>query len=164
MKKWSEEEIERYVNSGWSLSYDKKNLRYKLQKRIRGKVKSYSLPKKFNEFCEKLKGEIIHGRTLSEYFKVIENEKPLIYLALPPYNLKWDEIDTILREYCKRKAKELTPEQVAEMTLYIYKVLMNTPATSPRRLTNLIQEHKELEIRVADILQALSKKLGMNLW
>lgn len=60
MKKieWSEEKIEKFVSDGWSLSYDKTNDRFKLQKWMKGRVKSYSLPKHFNEFCWKLKEEL----------------------------------------------------------------------------------------------------------
>jgi len=44
---WSESKIVEFVNQGWSLSWDKTNQRYKLQKRINGRVKSYTLPKEY---------------------------------------------------------------------------------------------------------------------
>ena len=52
---WSEEKILEFVSEGWSLSYDKANDRFKLQKKVRGRTKSYTLPREFNEFCAELK-------------------------------------------------------------------------------------------------------------
>ena len=65
MMEWTEEKILEFVKQGWTLSWDKTNQKYKLQKRINGKVKSYTLPKKFNEFCS----EAVKINTSSSYRK-----------------------------------------------------------------------------------------------
>jgi len=77
MKKmeWSKEKIAGYVSKGWSLSYDKTNDRFKLQKWIKGKVKSYSLPKQFNEFCQELKKELSQVREVEDVEEELEGSK-----------------------------------------------------------------------------------------
>jgi len=35
---WTEDKILEYIQQGWTLSWDKSNKKYKLQKRINGKV------------------------------------------------------------------------------------------------------------------------------
>ena len=56
---WSDGKIMELIEKGWTLSYDRTNKRFKLQKRIKvnGKslVKSYTLPKQFNDFCYLIK-------------------------------------------------------------------------------------------------------------
>jgi len=51
---WTEEKILEYIQQGWSLSWDRTNQKFKLLKREGGVVKSYTLPRDFNSFCEKL--------------------------------------------------------------------------------------------------------------
>jgi len=96
--KWSEEKIVEYVNQGWSLSWDKVNQKYKLQKRINGKVKSYTLPKRFNEFCKRLKEE-------SKYLPIFEDiEKGyLITKIMERHNLDEVEIYEVLKKYVEWK-------------------------------------------------------------
>jgi len=56
---WSNNRIMELIEEGWTLSYDRTNKRFKLQKRVKvnGKslVKSYTLPKQFNDFCYLIK-------------------------------------------------------------------------------------------------------------
>lgn len=120
--KWSEEKIKEYISKGWTLSYDKSNDRFKLQKRVKGKVKSYSLPKGYNEICRKIKDEVFHGRPLSEWFKILDRE-PILSLTYKPYGVDWWEVEEIFEKYCEEKAKELSPKDVARMALYSYLLL-----------------------------------------
>ena len=54
---WTKEKIEEYIDNGWTLSYDRANDKFKLAKRIGERVKSYSLPRAFNDFCSKIIAE-----------------------------------------------------------------------------------------------------------
>lgn len=87
---WREGKILEFVNQGWSLSWDKANQRYKLQKRVNGRVKSYTLPREFNNFCEELKGkrrkknlrEIVRGAVVKvndfvdKHYRFVEANRP----------------------------------------------------------------------------------------
>lgn len=96
---WNEEKIEKFVSDGWTFSYDKTNDRFKLQKRINGKVKSYSLPKRYNEICRKIKDEVYHGRPLSEWFKILDKE-PIFLL---PSELSPRDLERLFEKYCEEK-------------------------------------------------------------
>ncbi len=101
MMEWTEDKIIEFVNQGWALSWDKTNQKYKLQKRINGKVKSYTLPKKFNEFCRKLKEE-------SKYlpiFKDIEDGY-LIKKIMEKHDIDEIKILDVLERYVEWKLKQ----------------------------------------------------------
>lgn len=117
------------------MSYDKTNDRFKLQKRINEKVKSYSLPKRYNEICRKIKDKVFHRKPLSEWFKILDGE-PIFILAYKPYELDWWEVEEIFEKYCKEKAKELSPKEVAKMALYAYRVLTEMGNPNGTELAN----------------------------
>jgi len=101
---WSKDKILEYVQQGWTLSWDKTNQKYKLQKRINGKVKSYTLPKEFNEFCKRLKEE----KELNKYldiFKYIE-EGASVDEVREKYKLEYEEAERVFKEYVEWKIKE----------------------------------------------------------
>ena len=95
---WNESKILEYVNQGWTLSWDKTNQKYKLQKRINGKVKSYTLPRRFNEFCKRLKGE-------SKYLPIFEDieKEQSITKAMEKHDLNEDKIYEVLERYVEWK-------------------------------------------------------------
>ncbi len=95
---WTEEKIIEYVKQGWTLSWDRTNQKYKLQKRINGKVKSYTLPKRFNEFCKRLKDEFKY----LPIFKDIEDGY-LIKKIMEKHNLDEIEIYDVLERYVEWK-------------------------------------------------------------
>ncbi|WP_148208659.1 hypothetical protein [Archaeoglobus profundus] len=95
---WTEEKIIEYINQGWTLSYDKTNQKYKLQKRINGRVKSYTLPKRFNEFCKRLKEEFKY----LPIFEDIEKEYS-ITKVMERHNLDEIEIYDVLWKYVEWK-------------------------------------------------------------
>jgi hypothetical protein len=120
---WSEAKIIELVNQGWSLSLDKTNKRFKLLKRINGKVKSYTLPRELNEFCEKLKAdlELTKGRPIAEIFKLIDTE-PFHWLRHSE-KMSYDELEKLFERYCEEKSKEQTPQDMAKFALYSYLLL-----------------------------------------
>ena len=88
---WSRDTIQRYIREGWSLSFDKTNQRFKLQKRVNGRVKSYTLPKEFNELCRMIWEKRINRasieRKIKEFKKELEGyEREFEYLC--PYCFK----------------------------------------------------------------------------
>lgn len=85
-----------YVNQGWTLSWDKTNQMYKLQKRINGKVVSYTLPRKFNEFCKRLKEE-------SKCIFQFSRKRYLIKEIMRRHNLDEPKIYDVLKKYVEWK-------------------------------------------------------------
>lgn len=155
--KWDEGKIEKFVSDGWSLSYDKANDRFKLQKRVKDKVKSYSLPKQFNEFCWKLKEELklTKGKPLKEIFKTIEDEKT----RLVDLDLSWDKVEKVLEKYCKEKAKNLTPEDVARMALYSYLILKKSGGARVDETLLFAEAHEDMIQELEDEINAISRSL-----
>ena len=98
---WSEDKILELISQGWTLSYDKTNQKYKLQKRINGKVKSYTLPKRFNEFCDKLKKE----KELNKYLEIFSDiDKGCSVEEIhEEYKLSYEEVEKIFRKYVEWK-------------------------------------------------------------
>lgn len=166
--RWSEKKIEEHVSNGWSLSYDKTNDKFKLQKRMDGKVNSYSLPKQFNEFCWKLKEELklTKGKPLKEVFKAMEDEKfPLFnFTCVNTFNMDWDTLEKVVEKYCEEKVKELTPKEVVRMALYSYLILKKSGGVGtcePLLFGGWAMERiDELEKRIDDITYGLKQVLG----
>ena len=165
-KVWSEEEIEKYITEGWSLSYDKTNNKFKLQKRIGKKVKSYTLPKEFNEFCQKLKEEmnLTKGKPLKEIYKIIEKED-FITKLVEEEDLGWENTKKLFEKYCEEKSKKLTPEDVAKMSLYSYFLLKKSGGIEVIDLLSVVDllEYNvtKLRERVDNISFALRHALGI---
>jgi len=102
---WNEDKILEYVQQGWTLSYDKTNQKYKLQKRINGKVKSYTLPKKFNEFCDRIKKYTSkHSINKIEIFESIDSGYSLKEIQ-EKYKLCDKCILKLFKEYVEFKIK-----------------------------------------------------------
>ena len=140
-EEWTKEKIEEYVSQGWTLSYDRSNDRYKLAKRIGKKIKSYSLPKRFNEFCSELKEKTVARKPISYWMKKLD-EEPLCYIK-EEYNLDWLDLENIFEKYVEYKAKELSPEEVARMALYAYIFVKEVIGFTP------VQERlNQLELKV----------------
>ena len=113
---WNENKILEFINQGWTLSYDKTNQKYKLQKRINGKVKSYTLPKQFNEFCNRIKKE----KELSKYleiFKDIDSGSTVDEIN-EKYGLKYIEIEEIFKKYVEWKLNKNELKDLLFIILY----------------------------------------------
>jgi len=111
---WSESKILEYTQQGWTLSWDKTNQKYKLQKRINGKVKSYTLPKQFNEFCDKIK-----KNELSEYLEIFNEIEcgASVEEIRERYNLSYKEIEKIFKKYVEWK---LSKNELGDLLFNIF--------------------------------------------
>jgi len=118
MMEWTEEKILEYVQQGWTLSWDRTNQKYKLQKRINGKVKSYTLPRRFNEFCKRLKGE-------SKYLPIFEDieKEQSITKAMEKHYLDEDKIYEVLERYVEWKLDRGEVKDLISRILFETKVL-----------------------------------------
>lgn len=97
---WNEDKILKFIGDGWSLSWDKTNKRYKLQKRIEGKVKSYTLPRELNSYCGELR-EILNYLKLIKKYGLEEAKEKLHDIKDVFGDEDYDKLDRALELYCK---------------------------------------------------------------
>jgi len=132
---WSEEKILEYVSQGWTLSWDRTNKKYKLQKRINGKVKSYTLPKRFNEFCDKIKEEKLNAKYLKA-FKMLD-EGTLITTIMDELNIDEFEIYDIFDKYVNYKLESLDSKEILKKIWYNLLCLQYDLEEASSRINNI---------------------------